>query len=165
MCCELTFLVRHLTKTWLHKNTYHRNPQNTLPLPQYVMCHSHFLLLRMHIIVVSEIMLQAWRNSNFWNGKMIAHTVIAGYHKCQSYLTARQNKDWPQFEAVKLHSNQNKNKKSLTQTYCFVLYWKLWSSSASINQRLSQLNYRSPLHENPGLGPLGFLERKGRNKK
>lgn len=96
-----------------------------LTTPQYVMCHSHFLLPRVHIIVASEMMLQARRNANFWNGKMIACTVIAGYHKCQSYLTARQNKGWPQFEAVKLHSNQNKNKKSSTQMYFFVYYWKL----------------------------------------
>lgn len=62
----------------------------------------------------------AWGNGSFWNGKMMVCTVIASYHKCQIYLTARQNKSWPQFEAIKLHSNQNKNKKPLSQMYFFV---------------------------------------------
>lgn len=50
---------------------------------------------------------------------MVVCTIIASYQKCQIYSTARQNKGWAQFEAIKLHSNQQKNKKPLPQTYIF----------------------------------------------
>lgn len=126
------------------------------------MCHSHFLLLRMHIIVASEIMLQAWRNANFWNGKMIACTVIAGYHKCQRYLTARQNKGWPQFEAVKLHSNQNKNKKYF---FCFLLEIVKQLSLSKSEVEPAKLQVSPPWRPWPGAFGLSGKEEKIKIKK
>lgn len=122
------------------------------------MCHSHFLFLRVHITVASEIMLQAWRNANFWNGKMIAWTVIAGYHKCQSYLTARQNKGWPQFEAVKLHSNQNK--KSLTQMYVFCFLLEIGKHLSKSEVEPAKLQVSSPWRPWPGTFGLSGKETK-----
>lgn len=66
---------------------------------------------------------------------MIACTVIASHHKCQ-LLNCKTEKGWPQFEAIKLHNNQNE--KPLSQMYFFHFYWKPWSGSASMNQSVSQ---------------------------
>lgn len=169
MCWELTFLIRPLGKPGSTRALIRECPKipfPTLARPQYVMCHSHFLLLRMHITVASEIMLQARRNANFWNGKMIACTVIAGYHKCQSYFTARQNKGWPQFEAVKLHSNQNKNKKSLTQMYffCFLLEIAKQPSLNKSEVEPAKMQVSPPRRPWPGAFGLSGKEREKKIK-
>lgn len=158
MCCELT--KRGSTRPLITETP--KIPFPALTTPQHVMCHSHFLLLRMHIIVASEIMLQAWRNANFWNGKMIAGTVIAGHHKCQRYLTERQNKGWPQFEKVKLHSNQNKNKKSLKQIYffCFLLEIVKQLSLNKSGVEPAKLQVSPPWRPWPGAFGLSGKERK-----
>lgn len=97
----------------------------------------------------------AWRNGNFWNGKMIVCTVIASYHKCQSYLTTRQNNGWPQFEAIKLRSNQNKNKKLLSQVYFFVFTGNHEGAQPQWIRAWAKLQVS--LCEDSGLCPLCFL--------
>lgn len=97
----------------------------------------------------------AWRNGKFWNGKMIVCTVITSYHKCQSYLTARQNKSWPQFEAIKLHSNQNKNKKPLSQMYFFVFTGNCEAAQPQWIRDWAKLQVS--LFEDSALCPLCFL--------